>query len=503
MRLCMFLTAKNVSTNRFRLTAREKINLPRAKELFPADPVVSCLERQISCGRMAKKQTLVLLGFEDEPIAEKDRPYLSYTTNKIGGHADWPAGAIEVQPCIFCGQQRPLIVQIYAPLDDSQFHRTLYVFACLNAPCSTQSQAWTCVRIQSLEKSSPGADGITETRSGKVLSKDTTISWCSGADDWDEDGQEDMEVREDFSTSTFMRVDTSSVAAEQLLNEENGNVIQYEKVSDEDDESNSMEAEPIPGFDKLRVDETNANARGDGRASGATGGAELIDNLYTTRASAEIEGLEAEVVVVDTPVSPKRDLIALLKQPQVVPRSIGDVTLRGLYISVDEERYIAPLASDHVRELLAEYQRHEEVKTSLESPLENVASGTKQQSNANHDQELYEKGIPMHGDLMFHSFLSKLQENPGQLLRYSRNALPLLIAPIKEMAIPPHCQYCKNEMICEIQLLPTMIEKLRFDMNGERVPIDFGNVLVWTCGKSCWDTPDKMRQELVLVQNEA
>uniref|UniRef100_A0A182PKH0 Programmed cell death protein 2 C-terminal domain-containing protein n=1 Tax=Anopheles epiroticus TaxID=199890 RepID=A0A182PKH0_9DIPT len=455
---------------------------------------------------MAKKQTLVLLGFEDEPIAEKDRPYLSYTTNKIGGHADWPAVPVDVQPCIFCGQQRPLIVQIYAPLDDSQFHRTLYVFACLNAPCSTQSQAWTCVRIQSLEKSSPGADGVMDVRSGKVATKDTTITWCSGADDWGDDDQqqqqEDMEARENFGTCTFMRVDTNSIAAEQLLNEENGNVIQYEKVSDEDDESNSMEAEPIPGFENLRVDETNANARGDGRASGATGGAELIDNLYTMRASAEIEGLEAEVVVVDTPVSPKRDLIALLKQPQVVPRNIADVTLRGLYISVDEERYVAPLASDHVRELLAEYQRHEDVKTAPDSPSDNAASGTKRQPKAIHDQELYEKGIPMHGDLMFHSFLSKLQENPGQLLRYSRNALPLLIAPIKEIAMPPHCQYCKNEMICEVQLLPTLIEKLRFEVNGERAPIDFGNVLVWTCGKSCWDTPDKMRQELVLVQNE-
>uniref|UniRef100_A0A182NS95 Programmed cell death protein 2 C-terminal domain-containing protein n=1 Tax=Anopheles dirus TaxID=7168 RepID=A0A182NS95_9DIPT len=463
---------------------------------------------------MAKKQTLVLLGYEDEPIAEKDRPYLSYTTNKVGGHANWPAGAIDVQPCMFCGQQRPLIVQIYAPLDDSQFHRTLYVFACLNAPCSTQSQAWTCIRIQSLEKSSPGADGA-ETRSGKVVVKDTTISWCSGADDWDEEDEVgamvgkamDVGVREEFGTATaFMRVDTSSVAAvEQLMNEENGNVIQYEKVSDEDDESNSMEAEPIPGFENLRVDETNANARGDGRSgAGATGGgAELIDNLYTTRASAEIEGLEAEVVVVDTPVSPRRNLIALLKQPQVVPRSIGDVTLRGLYISVDEEQSSAPTASDHVRELLAEYERHEEVKTSPGGPLENVASGTKPQAKPNHDQELYEKGVPMHGDMMFHSFLGKLQENPGQLLRYSRNAIPLLIAPIREVTVAPHCQYCNSEMICEIQLLPTMIEKLRFEVNGERTPIDYGNVLVWTCGKSCWDTPDRMRQELVLVQNES
>uniref|UniRef100_A0A2M4AV22 Putative programmed cell death protein n=1 Tax=Anopheles triannulatus TaxID=58253 RepID=A0A2M4AV22_9DIPT len=450
---------------------------------------------------MAKQKSLILLGYDDEPILEKDKPLLSYTTNKIGGHADWPAGAIDVPPCALCGQQRPLIVQIYAPLEDSQFHRTLYVFACLNAPCSTQSQSWSCVRVQSLEKSSPGAE-IAEAGTMKPVTKteSTTISWCSGADDWGDDGDP-----EDLGTSTFIRVDTSSIGAvaEQLLNEENGNVIQYEKVSDEDDESNSMETDPLPGFGNLHVDERNANACGDDHpVVGATGG-ELIDNLYTAKASAEIEGPEtAEVVVVDTPVALKRDLIALLKQPQIVPRDIEDVTLQPLYISVDEERSSAPIVSDHVRRLLDEYQRYEEVATSPDSPAESgSASGGK--TLGTQEQELYEKGVPMHGDLMFHSFMTKLQENPGQVLRYSRNALPLLIAPLKEINVPPHCQYCKCEMICEVQLLPTVIEKLRFAANGERTPIDFGNVLVWTCIKSCWDTPDKMRQELVLVQAES
>ncbi|KFB37457.1 AGAP001972-PA-like protein [Anopheles sinensis] len=452
---------------------------------------------------MAKQKSLILLGYDDEAIAEKDRPYLSHTTNKIGGHADWPAGAVEIQPCVFCGLQRPLILQIYAPLEDSQFHRTLYLFACLNAPCSTQSQSWTCIRIQSLEKSSPGGDGC-ETRSVKLPAKDATISWCSGADDWgDEEESVPTGKGDEYSTGTFMRVDTSNAGdSEQQLNEENGNVIQYEKVSDEDDESNSMEVEPIPGFENLRVDETNANARGDGRSSGAMGG-ELIDNVYTPKATAEIEGPEAEVVIVDEPGSPKRDLIALLKQPQLVPRNIEDLTLRALYISVDEERTSVPVMSDHVRELLEEYRRNDEVKTSPDSPSENVASGGKGPTKTNHDLELYEKGIPMHGDLMFHSFMCKLQENPGQILRYSRNAVPLLISPIKDITIPPQCQYCKSEMICEVQLLPTLIDKLRFEVNDERAPIDFGNVLVWTCVKSCWDTPDKMRQELVLVQTES
>lgn len=35
----------------------------------------------------------------------------------------------------------------------------------------------------------------------------------------------------------------------------------------------------------------------------------------------------------------------------------------------------------------------------------------------NDGDEQYEKGIPIHGDVMFHNFLVVLQENPGQILR--------------------------------------------------------------------------------------
>lgn len=33
------------------------------------------------------------------------------------------------------------------------------------------------------------------------------------------------------------------------------------------------------------------------------------------------------------------------------------------------------------------------------------------------DTESYEKAAPAHGDLLFHEFLMKIQENPGQILR--------------------------------------------------------------------------------------
>lgn len=77
--------------------------------------------------------------------------------------------------------------------------------------------------------------------------------------------------------------------------------------------------------------------------------------------------------------------------------------------------------------------------------------------------------------------------------------LPLLIAPLTEQL--PKCQYCGSELMCELQVLSALISKLMF-INGDATPIEYGNVMIWTCVKNCWDTPDKMRLEHVIVQKE-
>lgn len=86
-----------------------------------------------------------------------------------------------------------------------------------------------------------------------------------------------------------------------------------------------------------------------------------------------------------------------------------------------------------------------------------------------------------------------------EMCRYSRDSLPLLIAPMSESI--PKCQYCGSETLCEIQILSTLIAKLQF-VNGDPAPIEYGNILIFTCLNSCWDTPDKMRLEHVIVQKE-
>lgn len=284
------------------------------------------------------------------------------------------------------------------------------------------------------------------------------IEWCTGADEWDDE------------------VDS----------EENGNLIESKcdnfRISDEEDESNSLGSDPLPGFNNLGIDDKNANAPG-------ACAVELQNS--PNRPSAEIEGGETEVIMLDSPPIPQKDIYSLLNPAR--QKDIGnEVTLQSFFVSVDEERHIPDTVSEHVRHLLLEYEgRDETKKTSPEDPG-GAAGG--------YDEcETYERGIPLHGDVMFHQFVQRIQENPGHILRYSRGASPILIAPLRDAI--QKCQNCGGDVICEVQILPTLISKLRLD-NGDPTTFDFGTVLVFTCAKSCWDTPDQMRLEYVVVQQE-
>lgn len=89
--------------------------------------------------------------------------------------------------------------------------------------------------------------------------------------------------------------------------------------------------------------------------------------LNSPSASAEIEGEESEMVCVDAPMAPERDLIAMLKQTRAIPNDLNHLQLKSLFISVDEERKMSidlngALTNDHIRELLHKYQGEEESK---------------------------------------------------------------------------------------------------------------------------------------------
>lgn len=73
-----------------------------------------------------------------------------------------------------------------------------------------------------------------------------------------------------------------------------------------------------------------------------------------------------------------------------------------------EEKIGKDSLSDHVLNLLTEYSCSDK-------------NGSKIMNNVNiseRSDEKYEKSYPAHGDKLFHIFLSRIKNNPNQVLRY-------------------------------------------------------------------------------------
>ncbi|CAH2085505.1 unnamed protein product [Euphydryas editha] len=423
---------------------------------------------------MAKSKGKVYLGYEEEIISERNKLQLNYTINKIGGLPNWPPLENIQFPtkCPLCGLHRLLVVQCYAPIEGSVYHRTLYVFACINPPCWIQCESWICVRSQMQD--------VPSKTSAVVLmpSSETNISWCQGSDDWNQYDNGDS------SNGNVMNIDNNSI----------------QRNSDEEDESNSFELETVEqALENLQVDSNNANMS---PVQGAVG------EVGAPVPAAELEEEdESGLVIAETPTAPMNNMIALFNQTAELPPDIRSRLLNGpmqfvsKYIYVEEEWNKASYDDDKVTELLNKYKKDNEIE---------VGSVADRVAGAPTEDEAYEDANPLHGDRLFHAFLTRLHAHPGQILRYSRNAPPLLGAPlpVSENASnspcrPSNCIRCGSRLICELQLVPGFANTLcLFPNNVTLSHLHFLSVLIFTCSQSCWQQNDKLVEEMVIFQPE-
>lgn len=86
--------------------------------------------------------------------------------------------------------------------------------------------------------------------------------------------------------------------------------------------------------------------------------------------------------------------------------------------------------------------------------------------------------------------------------RYCRDDSALL-TPTPLQDYPKKCQHCQGDITYECQLLPTIISKLRLINDAHNEPrLDFANVIIFTCKKSCWTSDTVYKNEHVVVQYE-
>lgn len=115
-----------------------------------------------------------------------------------------------------------------------------------------------------------------------------------------------------------------------------------------------------------------------------------------------------QVVTIDTPTAPQHDLLALLEETAPLPCLETGIGFVPSFMWVGEEGGVGE-ASEHVRGLLAEYEaRHGDFGQTV------VSAGFR---NAGEEDEKYERALPPHGDAMFHEFVTRVQANPGHVLR--------------------------------------------------------------------------------------
>ncbi|XP_046674340.1 programmed cell death protein 2-like [Homalodisca vitripennis] len=384
---------------------------------------------------MAKSKPKVYIGFEDELITQKHLPAVTFTTNKVGGKPDWIGGkSVNINPlCQRCGTIMPLIVQVYAPLVNSFYHRTLYLFGCINPNCWNLNESWVCMRGQMLDTNT------VEVEKSKKLTAES-FDWCGGADVWED--------------------------------EENGNVCGTTKVDKFMQKSEELS-------DMLAAMEFD-----NGEDVGATG------HPFSPMPTAEIDGGEDEVVTIETPTVAETDMMALFDQAKPVPEvPPGTLEFASFFLSVceeDEGKPSIPVNAEFNPQLYDE---------ECNSAVEQSSVGDNAEVS-----EKYEKSLPAHGDKLFHTFISRIKRNPGQILRYIREGgMPLLLYPISKM--PQECKYCGGDLVFELQLVPTMISSLRLIGSGHG-HMEFGTVLVLACQRSCWDPQTTERYEYVIVQRE-
>ena len=286
-----------------------------------------------------------------------------YSSSNYPFFQNWIGSDIPISElaCTLCQSPCELICQIYAPLENSIYHRSLYIFACIQPSCWNHPQSWKCFRGQSKDPQEVSS-------SQDQFSAFEEVNWSDDEDDSNLPGQlQNLHLRP--STSSTLLADPDP----------NGNI-----------------ASPSPD------------------------GAEAM--LLSDEVSASVEADQIQEVIID---SPDEDLVANNTAiPALFALSTANNPikrtghLKPIFLAVEEE----PIKSkddlsEHERQLLVDYKSNEQ---SLEGAVEKKGVGNKKSgggSSQANNSDGYEKSAPRHGDIGFHKFVSMIKKNPGQVLR--------------------------------------------------------------------------------------
>ncbi|XP_040581742.1 programmed cell death protein 2-like [Lepeophtheirus salmonis] len=449
----------------------------------------------------------VILGFVDEQINDKYESSCDYTTNKIGGSPNWMPDRVPSNlelSCPLCESFLSLICQVYAPLENSSLHRTLYLFACLRKTCWNSNQSWKCFRSEIEDTFPPSYTQVTEPSNVTVSNTSfQTTDWAQDADDWgseeDENGNNNNTSSPPANLMKCLSINDNYTCKDSYdLNE----------YDDEEEDEEEEEVSTTSTSDFSTSNDPNANdVPSHHKKSSSVGGA--AGELRATAVIEEDNEGETNVVIIDSPneavqAAATTTIPSLFFPTDNVNPGVQSESFVFLpyFLAVEEEYELEEVVSDHERRLLWEFRS----KESMEDEEENkvlLNSGACSRGGGG-EMDVYEKAVPRHGDIFYHKFLTVLQKNPGQVLRYSRDNYkgPLLVSKLSSPnKYPDKCSYCGGPLIFEFQILSSLVSYLKTS-NPDEGELEFGTVIIFTCKKSCYSSNKSLKVEYILVQAE-
>ena len=122
---------------------------------------------------------------------------------------NWASGNHLNPECGPCSKRMLLVGQIYAPLDNSANHRTLYQFCCVNHDCYGKVGSWVCLRDEI--KDSISSVSTVPTATTRV----TDTFWNDDADDWGDEEEPSIPI-ESLSVNDSNSTDLNNLKTENI-----------------------------------------------------------------------------------------------------------------------------------------------------------------------------------------------------------------------------------------------------------------------------------------------
>ncbi|XP_005096831.1 programmed cell death protein 2-like isoform X2 [Aplysia californica] len=451
----------------------------------------------------------VLIGLVDQIIGASDT--VSWDVNKIGGTPSWltEGPSRQIPNCRLCGRPSSLVTQLYCPLGGSPYHRLLYVFACLT-DCSKRREGWTVFRSLKLDKTY-GSVSSTCDKSGSSDSwLDDQDDWGEGSDDWGQESEEWGHGSDDWDQGSgdwghdqrsgncgdshigqMLKTEGSGLENDRLPDVDGGNVrgdgddhtmatcTSQARSANVSKGGSADEEMDTAAFSQMRISEGSTGNPGQVSSLMPSvqsqmkdvyeaGGVQCSgDGVGVEGEQPVLAGGESELLVCDEGrwnavtgllnTTMAQDSRSATHPASTVSPSGGPAILQAFYLCVVEEPTEAgERTSDHVTELIRDYERSEGVK------VDQLMSESKR-SGKGAGKEAYEKSELKHGDKIFHKFLKRLQRCPKQCVRYERGGQPLLIRTLEAQDVVQSCAQCGGQRSFELQLLPPLVCALKLE----------------------------------------